>query len=393
MRLSANETTMPRLHLIGTLVLVLAVTLAMAGFYSWQNVQEEGSAFQRVTQVLLQQQKERLTAEMHSARDYVDFVRLRTEDVLRSRVIEQVDAAMEVAQAIHAREADRRPQAEVQKLIIEALRPVRFFDGRGYIFIDDMDGRFILLPTAPKYEGTVALDNQDDKGTYIMRGLIAAAQQTPDTSFFRYRWYRPDNPLEMADKLAYVRHFAPYDWLIGSGDYVYEWETRQKTEAMERLRSLRFGNSGTVGLIGLDGRSLLSPNDPSLEGLLPNKMPPHKRAALEKIHATALAGGGFLEYDWPRPDHQEGQPLGRKTALISVYQPWGWVLVTSMFNDELQSPLRAEAQVQSQGSVQRRLQLALLLLGVLALGGAGVVWFFALVAPFVRALPPRARGR
>lgn len=88
--------------------------------------------------------------------DYVDFVRLRTENVLRKRVVEQVDLALEVAQAIHAQEAERRPATEVQKLIIEALRPVQFFDGRGYIFIDDMEGRFILLPTAPQPEGALS---------------------------------------------------------------------------------------------------------------------------------------------------------------------------------------------------------------------------------------------
>ena len=375
MRLSANETTMPRLHLIGTLVLILVVTLAMTGFFSWQNEQAQDHAFERVAQVLTQQEKERLTAEMRSARDYVDFLRQRTEDVLRRRVVEQVDAAMEVAQAIHASESGRRPATEVKKLIIEALRPVQFFDGRGYLFIDDMEGRFVLLPTAPQYEGTVALDNQDDQGTYIMRGLISAARQIPGTSFFRYRWYRPDKPLQMADKLAYVRHFTPYDWLIGSGDYIYEWETRQKNEAMERLRALRFGSSGTVGLIALDGRSLLSPNDPGLEGLLPKTMPPQEQAALEKISATALAGGGFVEYEWPRPDHQEGQPLGRKTALVSVYKPWDWVLVTSMFNDELQSTLRSETKAQAQGNTQRRLQLLLLLGGALALGLVGSFGF------------------
>ena len=155
MRLSANETAMPRLHLIGTLLLVLMVTLAMAGFYSWQNAQEEASAFQRVTEVLTQKQKERLTAEMQSAQDYVEFLRARTEDVLRGRVVEQVDAAMEIVQAIYANEVGRRPEAEVKKLITEALRPVQFFDGRGYLFIDDMAGLFILLPTAPQYEGKI----------------------------------------------------------------------------------------------------------------------------------------------------------------------------------------------------------------------------------------------
>ena len=375
MRLSANETTLPRLHLIGTLVLVLVVTLAMAGFYSWRNEQEEGSDFQRITRALTLQQKERLTAEMRSALDYVDFVRERTEDVLRQRVVEQVDIALEVAQAIHAQEADQRPAAEVKKLIIEALRPMQFFDGRGYIFIDDMEGRFVLLPTAPQYEGTVSLDNRDDQGTYIMRGLITAAHQIPGTSFFRYRWYRPDNPLEMADKLAYVRRFKPYDWLIGSGDYVYEWETRQKNEAIERLRTLRFGNSGTIGLTALDGRAVLSPSIPALEGLLPKNMPPEERIALEKIHATAQAGGGFVEYEWPRPNQQAGQPLRRKTALVSVYKPWDWVLVTSMFDDELESALSAETEVRTLNAVQRRLQLALLLGGTLTLGLIGSFGF------------------
>ena len=375
MRLSANETTMPRLHLIGTLVLVLVVTLAMAGFYSWSNEREENGAFQRVTRVLQQQQKERLTAEMQSARDYLDFVRQRTEDVMRQRVVEQVDVAFDVAQAIHQREAGKRPEAEVRQLIVEALRPMQFFDGRGYIFIDDMEGNFVLLPTAPHYEGTSGFFNQDDQGTYIMRGLIAAAKQIPGTSFFRYRWYRPDNPLEMAEKLAYVRHFQPYDWLIGSGDYVYEWETRQKNEAMERLRSLRFGNSGTIGLIGLDGRSLLSPNTPSIEGMLPVHMPLQEQSALQKIHATAQAGGGFVEYEWAPPEQQSGQPLARKTALVSVYQPWGWVLVTSMFNDELQSALSAEAQAYAQTAMQRRMQLALLLGAALALGVLGSFGF------------------
>ena len=188
MRLSANETTMPRLHLIGTLVLILVVTLAMTGFFSWQNEQAQDHAFERVAQVLTQQEKERLTAEMRSARDYVDFLRQRTEDVLRRRGSGRWLSCG------------------------EALRPVQFFDGRGYLFIDDMEGRFVLLPTAPQYEGTVALDNQDDQGTYIMRGLISAARQIPGTSFFRYRWYRPDKPLQMVCCQKQCRHKNKQHW-------------------------------------------------------------------------------------------------------------------------------------------------------------------------------------
>ena len=375
MRLSANETTMPRLHLIGTLCLVLVVTLAMAAFYSWRNEREHRASFERIEQVITQQQRERLTTEVQSAVGYLEFLRMRTEDVLRRSAVEQVDSAMQIAQALHDREAAHHPPEQVQKLIVEALRPTRFFDGRGYFFIDDMQGRFVLLPTAPQYEGRAGIDNRDDAGTFVMRGLVEAARRPQGSGFFRYRWYRPDTPQTMGDKVAYVRHFAPYDWLIGTGDYLHEWENLQQQEAKQRLRALRFGASGSVGLIDTEGRLLLSPSDASIEGLLPAQMPLVEQRALEKLRAAAQSGGGFVEYDWPRPGARSNEPPGRKTALVSTYAPWGWVLVTSMFNDELHSTLRAAIQAQEQGNIQQRMELALMLLGALALGLAGSFGF------------------
>ncbi len=377
MSLSVNETTMPRLHLIGTLCLLLVVTLAMAGFFSWQSVQDHRASLERIEKVIIQQQQARLTSEMRSAVDYLEFLRQRTETVLRQSAVEQVDTAMQMVESIYARESPHRPAAEVQQLIREALRPARFFEGRGYFFIDDMDGRFILLPTAPQYEGRAGIDNRDDTGHYIMRGLIEAARKPRGEGFSRYRWYRPDAPKVMADKIAYVRLFAPYNWLIGTGDYLYEWEARQKQEAMQRLRGLRFGSSGSIGLLESDGRSLLSPNNPALEGQLPDEMPEDEKKALHRLLATAQAGGGFIEYDWPRQAPGSTQrTLGRKTALVSSYEPWNWVLVTSMFNDELQSTLRAETHAHQQGDGEYRLRLLLVLLAVAALGILGS-WVFS----------------
>mgnify|MGYP006920719433 CR=1 FL=1 len=82
---------MPRLHLIGTLCLVLVVTLAMAAFYSWRNEREHRASFERIEQVITQQQRERLTTEVQSAVGYLEFLRMRTEDVLRRSAVEQVD--------------------------------------------------------------------------------------------------------------------------------------------------------------------------------------------------------------------------------------------------------------------------------------------------------------
>lgn len=246
MALTDKARTVPRVHLFGTLFIVAALTIALASFFSWQQFAEHRASLDRMERVQVDQLESRLESEMNSALQHLQFSRSRTEEVLEKNITDKVDFAIQIAESIHTRESPLRPPEEVKHLIVEALRPLRFFDGRGYFFIDDMAGRFILLPTAPELEGQLAPNNRDDTGHPIMQGLIEAARKPRGEGFSRYRWYRPDDPHNMADKLAYVRYFEPYDWLIGTGDYIYEWESIQQREAIERLPRSASGAAATL---------------------------------------------------------------------------------------------------------------------------------------------------
>ena len=379
MRLSANASTMPRLHLLATLALVVFVVLEAAGFLSWQHAEAQRSSFERIEQVILRQQKERLNLELRSAVDYLDFARLRTEDTLRASAAAQVDMALQMVETIYRREIARRPESEVRKLIIETLRPARFFDGRGYFFIDDTQGRFVLLPTQPAYEGRDGIDNADDSGQPIMRGLLDAAHRPAGYSYFRYRWYLPDNPKIMGDKVAYVRPFEPLGWIIGTGDYLHEWENLQKQEALRRLRALRFGAGGAITVLDRDGRVLIGPGPSTHEGLSWNDLPPLEREAMQKVRLTTSVEPTFIEYDWPRdtPSDTTRTASARKTALVSHYEPWGWTLAVSMYSDEYQSPLKDEIAAHERATAEHNRQTILVLLGALALGIAGSVAYAA----------------
>ena len=339
MRLIANEKSIPRIHLVGTLFIVLLLTVGFAGYNLWQSRKDAQSSYDRIEQALAEQINARLKDEMHNTITTIEFIRSQTEAVLRESIMLQVDSAYQIAEAIHVRESALRPAAEVRKMIIETLRPIRFYDGRGYFFIDDMNGQFILLPTSPELEGKTLLDNQDDTGHFIMRGLIAAARLPRGEGFSRYRWYTPENPTVMAEKLSYVRHFEPYDWLLGTGDYLYKWEERQKQEAILHLRTHGFGTTGYVVLFDADGRSLLSPSNASLEGKTAADLPVFERSVLEKLLSTARAGGGVVHYDWPQADTGT---LAKKTAYVQTYSPWQWVVVTTLFDDEMHAAVAAE---------------------------------------------------
>ena len=374
MRLNANEKSIPRIHLAGTLVIVLLLTGGLAGYNLLQSKQYAQSFFDRIEQTFTELVEASLKAEMHNAMTTIEFIRSQTEAVLRTSIVQQVDNACQIAEAIHSRESSRRPAGEVREMIVETLRPVRFYDGRGYFFIDDMNGQFILLPTAPEYEGQTVLDNQDDTGHFIMRGLIAAAKLPRGEGFSRYRWYTPDNPNLMADKLSYVRFFEPYDWLIGTGDYLYKWEERQKLEAISHLRTHRFGRTGHVALFDAHGQAIISPSNPGLENKATADLSSAEQSVIEKLLSTARAGGGIIHYDWPQADNGRAT---KKTAYVGTYEPWQWIVVTTQFDDEMLVTVAAEQHAYAQLSARQALTVAIAGIAALLIG-LTASWMFSL---------------
>lgn len=207
-----------------------------------------------------------LRHETESAQRHLAIVRSQAEVVLKERVRDRVDEAVAIAQAIHDQAAGTMPAAAVRALVRESLRPQRFFDGRGYYFIDDMDGNCVLLPTVPRLEGTSLIENRDDAGRYIMRELIRAVGGPGESGYVRYSWYAPGITDRMDDKIAYARQFKPYGWLIGTGDYVSAVEAGLKADALERLRAVRLTRGGRLVVLDQSGTIRLFPDVPTLEG-------------------------------------------------------------------------------------------------------------------------------
>ncbi len=333
MQLNVTEKTLPRLQLAGTLVLVFALTLALGLYFIWQHVGDFDRNIASLESDTLRGQEALLRTEIASAHNYLDYVRSTTEQVLKADIREQVDQVFQMADAIYRREKGRRPEAEIKRLIVEALRPMRFYQGRGYFFIDDLDGRCILLPTAPHLEGGSFADNRDDTGHYVMRGLIEATDNPARSGYSRYRWYPPDNARAMADKIAYVRLFEPFGWLIGTGEYLYKVEEDLQRQTLQRLRATRFGKNGYIAVFDRAGRVLVSPSNPAAEGRPYSELPAAEQAVARKIMDTSRAGGGIAHYTWLNPQTARATP---KLSLVDNVEPWGWVLVAGVYLDDLQ---------------------------------------------------------
>ncbi|MBR9830469.1 MAG: diguanylate cyclase, partial [Oceanospirillales bacterium] len=269
MPLTINADTLPRYQTRAILGMVCILMLVVSAFFisttynaGYERIQQQWHQFE-----VRNQQK--LRNEVDATLHYLNFTRQQTEQVLKQQIKSEVQQAVTLVRSMYAIESVRHaddPEA-VASLIRESLRDLRFFDGRGYIFIDTLEGECVLLPTQPEIEGQSLLDNRDDTGHFIMQGLIDAVQNPNSNGYSAYRWYAPDYLDQMRDKIAYVEYFEPLNWIIGTGDYLYQVENDIKQQALQRLGSLRLDNDGYIAVLDNGGKVLLSPSRPGTEGL------------------------------------------------------------------------------------------------------------------------------
>jgi methyl-accepting chemotaxis protein len=113
--------------------------------------------------------------------------------------------------------------------------------------------------------------------------------------------------------------------------------------ALEALRALRYERREYFWVNDLAPRMVMHPVKPELDGrdLSAYADPTGKRLFMEMVAAVrASPDGGFVAYRWPKPGAAE--PV-RKLSFVRLFEPWGWVVGTGVYLDDVEAAQRAEA--------------------------------------------------
>lgn len=346
--------------MLGTVAIAVALLVIVASHFLLKNHADNSQRLAALEQEFLQKGQDRVVQEVESAQDYIRYFVAQAETVLKEQARAEVLKAHTIATTIYAREHDRRPEAEVKTLITEALRGIRFFNGRGYIFIDDSAGTCILLPTSPSVEGTSLYDSQDDTGHYIMRGLLSAVDNTQGEGYSRYRWYPPQSEEQMLEKLTFVKKFEPYGWVMGAGDYLAHIEGDLKKQAIERLQAVHFGKYGYIFVMSQQGE-ILSTSGVSYQVSEPLNKEAQllEKRIIAKIRNKAKQGGGFINYDWFLPNGEGPYP---KISLVKNIEALDLILIAGFYPQEVKELLQEQVELLSQTQQEDRDQLYLFLI-------------------------------
>jgi diguanylate cyclase (GGDEF)-like protein/PAS domain S-box-containing protein len=364
---------------------LLLIVLSLISTYSYVFITKQLAFESYLTNFeiqLIDERKNYVQTETGNAALKIESSYVSASKQLRSVLKSEVKNAIAIIKQLQTHYEKEFTEQELVSLIKETLRPIRFADGNGYIFIDDFAGNSVLLPPSPQYEGRSFFEDESSNAADVMLKIIEAANSKDGSGFVEYQWYKPGKPQRTYQKISYVEVFKPLNIIIGSGDYLQRARDQIIERSLAEIDKIRFGEHGYVAVIKNDGTLLKSVSARQLEGLHYTDMPPENSAAIKKIIESAQQGESFINYKWFVPGQSN---LQNKTSFIQELPFIGWILVSGVYEQSINVAI---AKKRAELSVEFRREL--IQLAVMFLIFAGI--FIAIAYCFTRWLTHRFKA-
>jgi methyl-accepting chemotaxis protein len=105
------------------------------------------------------------------------------------------------------------------------------YGGTNYFWINDDHPTMIVHPIKPQLDGTDLTSFKDPSGKALFVEAVKAAQN-PAGGYVYYLWPKPGSEKPVA-KLSFVKRFAPWGWVIGTGIYIDDVDVAWRNDALK----------------------------------------------------------------------------------------------------------------------------------------------------------------
>lgn len=102
------------------------------------------------------------------------------------------------------------------------IAAMRYGNGSGYFWINDMHPTMVMHPIKPEMNGTDLTANKDPNGKALFVEFVNTVK-AGGQGFVDYYWPKPGAP-DPVEKFSHVAGFAPWGWIVGTGVYVDDLE-------------------------------------------------------------------------------------------------------------------------------------------------------------------------
>ena len=298
----------------------------------------------------IQENKKRIKFLTNKVFAIIEEEKNNSESALKEMIKNKVYEAHRVATNLYNLEKST-PHPHILQSVKEALRAMTFYDGRGYIFMDDINGVKLLNPIK-EIEGKNFLNFKDPKGYQFVKKIVDTIENKTET-FDVYHWYKGLDRTKSYRKISFYKYFEPLNAAIGTGDYLEDFEENLKKRILSKINHMKFENYEHVFIFNLDGEVL---SYPKVELVGTNRFEATNKTGehiLKNLIEFAQKNKeGFIEYN-ASIKINEDLKSNEKISYIKLFKQWNWLVGSGFFleglNDELEQ--REKALVKSNDEV------------------------------------------
>jgi methyl-accepting chemotaxis protein len=272
------------------------------------------------------------TVEAYHARTAKDKIKAEVQAYLKK----QTNFMLSVMQGEYDKYKGKIPDAQLEEIIKEAVKSARY-GVTGYFWVNDTNAKIITHPINPSLDNKDMSQYQDLNGKKIFTEFANVAKASKE-GFVDYVWPKPgfEKP---QDKVSYVKLFEPFNWVVGTGEYVDDVTSKLQEEALRAISDMQYGKDGYYWINDSHPKMVMHPMNPALNGtdLSQNKDPngKHLFKEMSKV-ANASSEGGLVKYMWEKPGKQTPQP---KFSYVQRFAQWDWIIGTGVYVDDIEDKI------------------------------------------------------
>ncbi|RXI36119.1 histidine kinase [Malaciobacter mytili] len=288
----------------------------------------------------IQQKKEQLKSDIQKINNYIFKIQEEMEEELKVQLKNRVYEAYNIANRIYL-ENKTKPKNEIIKMIKDALVDIKFLEGRGYFYIYTFDYKCILLPVARHLEGTNFYNFKEGKGNYLTRQIVSQVKEEKE-GFLKWWYHKPSDMTNQYKKIGFNKHFEPFDWFIGTGEYFIDYENTVKQKVLNYIKKQQYKNE-YIFVLDTKGNYLYHPTKEYIQKNA-KEIKNISTKSLQYIIDTSLnKKSGYITYTQnKRFDNQKNKT---KTTYFEIITNWDWIIGKGFYEDEVNKIIKERKNI------------------------------------------------
>jgi signal transduction histidine kinase len=272
--------------------------------------------------------KDLIKDNIKTVTDYIVNKHALTNEVLRTQLKNQIYVAYNMMTSIYNEFKDTKSKEEITLIIKTALKNMEF-SNKKYYFIYDLDGIGIFHPTKPEREGINHLNEKDASGNFLIQESIKIAKSETKEGYQTWMFNKPNEHVKEYEKLGFIKQFEPYNWFIGVGEYIEDFDNQIKEEIITHIKDIGFKDTGYIFAIDKKADFLITRTKYS------NVRDIDKKNLFIKSYEDFINSNDedkYLEYGFLDNSNNE---YFKKISYLKKIKEYDWVLGTGFNFDKL----------------------------------------------------------